>query len=235
MSVKSRPERPALGDDTTVDDTTVDDLTVDDLIVDDTTVDDTTVHVTVDDVVVDDSDVETPTPTARTPAPARPSWRRPGWRTLVTLAVVAVALALAGALVVSTVTLRADSSLTQARATALTSARSYAVELGGYDYRHLEHDFGVVTANSTPSFRRSFTQSSNALKSTLERYHAVASAKVVAAGLVSATPSHAVALVFLQQRITNTTRSAPTTDRSQVEVSLVRSGGRWLIDQVILL
>lgn len=76
---------------------------------------------------------------------------------------------------------------------------------------------------------------SDALKSTLDRYHATADATVVSAGIVSASTSRAVALVFLDQKITNSTQSAPTNDRSQVEITLVGSGGKWFINQVSLL
>ena len=92
-----------------------------------------------------------------------------------------------------------------------------------------------MAANSTPSFRRSFTESSDALKSTLAQYKATADASVVSAGLVSSSTSEAVVLVFLTQKIENSTQAKPTTDRSQVQISLVRSGGRWLINQVTLL
>jgi len=160
-----------------------------------------------------------------------------GWvrshRSVVGVGVVAVALAIALALAL--VALGNQDALGAARPSALAAARTDAVELAGYDYRHLDHDFGVVLANSTPSFRRSFTQSSDALKTTLTRYHATADAKVVSAGLVSATTSRAVALVLVDQTITNSTQKAPTTDRSQVEITLVNSGGAWLIDQVSLL
>ena len=113
--------------------------------------------------------------------------------------------------------------------------RTYAVELASYNYRHLNGDFSSVAANSTPSFRRTFTESSDALKSTFSRYKATALAKVVSAGVVSASASRAVVLVFLDQNIANSTQTKPTTDRSQVEITLVRSSGRWLVDQVTLL
>jgi hypothetical protein len=47
----------------------------------------------------------------------------------------------------------------------------------------------------------------------------------------------AVALVFLNQTVTNTTqrKGQPTTTQSRVEVTLVHQHGRWLIDQVSLL
>jgi hypothetical protein len=53
--------------------------------------------------------------------------------------------------------------------------------------------------------------------------------------MVSATTSRAVALVFLNQTVDNTIQKNKPTTESRVEVTLLRSGGRWLIDQVSLL
>jgi Mce-associated membrane protein len=151
----------------------------------------------------------------------------------VVLGVVAVGLAVA--LVLTMQQVSNQNGVDSARTSALAAASKYSVELASYDYRHLVQDFGVVLAHSTPSFRSSFTESSNALKATLTKYHATASAKVVAAGVVSATASRVVALVLLDQTVTNSTQKQPTTDRSQVEITLVLTGGTWLIDQVTLL
>jgi Mce-associated membrane protein len=146
-----------------------------------------------------------------------------------------VAAALAVALALTLMQLGNRDALSGARASALAAAKTYSVELAGYNYRHLGHDFAVVEANSTPTFRRTFAQSSDALKATLNRYHATADATVVSAGIVSASTSRVVALVFLDQKITNSTQSAATNDRSQVEITLLNSGGKWYINQVSLL
>ncbi len=147
----------------------------------------------------------------------------------------ALIVALAVGLALSLSALSNQNALASSRTSALSSARTYAVELASYNYRDLDRDFSTVAANSTPSFRRTFAESSDALKSTLSRYKATAVASVVSAGVASASTSRAVVLVFLDQKIANSTQTKPTTDRSQVEITLVRSGGRWLIDQVTLL
>jgi Mce-associated membrane protein len=157
----------------------------------------------------------------------------------VILGVVAILLAVALALTALQLgdkgsTLDGARALDGARTSALAAARTYAVELAGYDYRHLDQDFGVVLSHSTPSFASKFSKSSDVLKSALLKYHASAKATVVAAGLVSATTGQAVALVFLDQTVTNSTQKKPTTDQSQVEITLVRTGGSWLINQVKL-
>jgi Mce-associated membrane protein len=173
---------------------------------------------------------EDATPSAKLPGRAR----RALVDNFVAVILGVVAVGLAVALALAMVQLGNKSATDNAGASALTAAKSYSVELAAYDYRHLDKDFGVVLAHSTQSFRRSFTQSSNALKSTLTKYHATSKAKVVAAGLISASTSRAVALVFLDQTVTNSTQKGTTTDRSQVEITLVDTGGHWLIDQVTL-
>jgi Mce-associated membrane protein len=166
---------------------------------------------------------------------AASTWKRWARSNIALLCAGAVIVALSVALALSLSSLGDQDALGNSRASALAAARTDAVQLASYNYRSLGRDFGAVVANSTPSFRRRFTESSDALKSTLTKYKATADASVLSAGLVSATTSRAVALVLLDQKIANSKQATPTTDRSQVEITLVSSGGRWLIDQVTLL
>jgi Mce-associated membrane protein len=188
------------------------------------------------DPEVDALPVDAPPPVAPAPAgaasPGAGVWVR-SHRAVLATGVVAVALAVA--LILTLSALGNQHAVSGARTGALAAARTDAVELAGYNYRHLNADFALVTSHSTPTFRRNFAQAGEALKGTLARYHAVAEAKVVSAGVVSATTSRAVILVFLTQTIKNSTQSATTTDRSQVEITLVSSQGTWLINNVSLL
>jgi Mce-associated membrane protein len=177
-----------------------------------------------------------------TPIEAPPPARRlPGGNAAaIVLAVVAVGAVIA--LVVTLLQLGNESSqvssenaLEAARTSAMSAAKTYSIELASYDYRQLTEDFGLVLSHSTPSFRKTFSQSSDALEPTLAKYHATAAAKVVAEGLVSSSTTQAVVLVFLDQTVTNSTQKAPTTDRSQIEITLVGTPGSWLINQVTLL
>jgi Mce-associated membrane protein len=139
------------------------------------------------------------------------------------------------ALAITLLALGNRNAVGQARTSAMASGRTYALELAGYNYRTLGHDFGLVLSHSTPSFRHSFIQTSNALKKTLTQYHATSTAKVVSAGVVTASPSRASVLVFLDQTISNTNAKKPSTERSQVELGLVKVNGNWLINTVTLL
>jgi Mce-associated membrane protein len=155
---------------------------------------------------------------------------------LLSVVVGLILLTLAGALILTTGQLRHRNAVDSARTSALSAAKVYAVELASYDYHHLDQDFGKVLADSTPTFRQSFTQSSDALKTLLTKYDATATASVVAAGMVSASTSRAVALIFLNQKVTNTTQNGKvTSDESRLEITMLHSGGRWLINQVTLL
>ncbi len=147
-------------------------------------------------------------------------------------------VALVVAVVLLTLTqlsLNSENSLNSARTSALAAAKSYAVDLASYNYQHLDQDFGKVLAESTPAFKQDFDQSTVALKAALTRYDASARGTVVAEGVVSATTSRAVVLVFLNQTVYNTLQKNQPTTSSRVELTLLRSGGLWLIDQVTLL
>lgn len=147
-----------------------------------------------------------------------------------------VIAALLVGLVVAGMQIRAYRALDQARDSALTAGKQSALALSSYDSTTLDRDFGAVTARSTPAFRDSFTQSSAALKQVLTQYNARATSTVISAGVSSVTTQRAVVLVFLNQVATNTNQKAgPTTDQSRLEITLSRSGDRWLIDAVKLL
>ncbi|MBO0727887.1 MAG: hypothetical protein J2P57_01425 [Acidimicrobiaceae bacterium] len=174
-------------------------------------------------------------------APAEPKRGLPG-RARRWVASQVLATCLAAALVVAVVLLIVTwlqlgdrNSLNHARSSALSAAKTYAVEIGSYNYQTLSKDFGKVMSDATPSFRQSYSKSSDSLKSLLGKYHASAKATVVSAGLVSASTSRAVALVALNQTETNTNQKGKSTSQTRLEMTLLHSGGRWLINNVSIL
>ena len=168
-----------------------------------------------------------------------PTGRRSGElaKRMVPILLGAALLAALVLLSISRMALGDKNALNSARTSALAASRSYSAELASYDYHHLDQDFGKVVADSTPAFKQTFSQSSAALKTILTRYNATATANVIAAGVVTASTSRAVVLVFLNQTVTNTTQKSgqPSTTQSRVEITLLHQHGRWLIDQVSLL
>lgn len=146
-----------------------------------------------------------------------------------------VAVILAVALILTMLQVSDKNSLENARSTALSAAKTYAVEVGGYNYKQLGKDFGRVLSNSTPAWRHSYSQAANALKQTLVKYKASAVATVTTAGIVSATTTSATVLIFLSQKVSNTEEKSATTTKTQVQMSLLWQNGKWLINNVTIL
>jgi Mce-associated membrane protein len=178
-------------------------------------------------------------PAAEIPAgspAASPTASRSGLRpTPAQTATALVLVLLVAALVITQVQLSNQHSSNADRTTAVAAAKGYAADVATYDYRHLQADFAKVEQESTPAFRRTFVKSSGGLSKVLVQYHATAKAKVLTAGLVSLTASEAVVILFVNQTVSNTAQKGPSTDDSRVQITLVHSGGRWLLDRLKLL
>jgi Mce-associated membrane protein len=127
-----------------------------------------------------------------------------------------------------------DHALNAARSSALTAATSFAVDFGSYDYRNLSAEFREVETRLTPSFRKSFSQSSAGLVPTIVKYKGSVKATVQGAGLTTATTSKATVVLFLDQTVTTTQSSVPRIDRNRLQVYLVRSSGTWLVSKLLV-
>ena len=144
------------------------------------------------------------------------------------LAVFAAALA---AVAVQRVSHRHE--LDRARENAVGAATSGVATVLSYDYRHLASDFQRAEALLTPRFRKKYDETTAAaVKPLAAKYRAQSSAQVSAAGTVSVAVDRVVVLVFVDQTVTNSQLAAPRLDRSRIDVTLVRQGGRWLIDHL---
>ena len=74
-------------------------------------------------------------------------------------------------------------------------------------------------------------QLSEELGPELQQTRAVATATVLSAGVVSADTGKAVVAVFVDQTVTNTRSPSPRTERSRMELTLLKQGGVWRLDQ----
>ena len=80
--------------------------------------------------------------------------------------------------------------------------------LASYNYRDLDHDFSAVAAKFHSFLPSHVCRSTTpwATQPPLSQYKATAVADVVSAGVVSASTSRAVVLVFLDQKVAHSTR-----------------------------
>ena len=144
------------------------------------------------------------------------------------LAVVMTALA-----AVATVRVSHRHEVDHARKAALAAATTGVATVLSYDYQHLQSDFAKAEALLTPKFRAQYKKTTAAgVEPLAAKYRARSSAVVAAAASVSTSAGSAVVLVFVDQTVTNSQLAAPRLDRSRIDVTLVRSGGQWLIDKL---
>jgi Mce-associated membrane protein len=180
-----------------------------------------------------------PTPPAAAGPYVAPS-ARAGWvatpavAAVTVLAVLAAAAVALAALVTSHVS--SVNAVDRTRGDVVGAATSGVATVLSYDYRHLDADFTKAQRLLTRRFRKQYDDTTaKGVRPLATKYKAISSADVSAAGVVEAGRDRAVVLVFVNQTVTNSQLTAPRLDRSRIDVTLVRSNGRWLIDKLTTL
>lgn len=115
---------------------------------------------------------------------------------------------------------------------ALPSARSHAKEILSYDYNRIDADIARAKKDITGSFKSEYADTSKVVKPLALQYHVVVVATIKAASVVSASPDKVVVLLFVDQKTTSTRIAGPKTDQSRVRMTLVKTGGAWLVAKV---
>ncbi|MCW2596967.1 MAG: hypothetical protein JWP39_2855 [Jatrophihabitans sp.] len=121
-----------------------------------------------------------------------------------------------------------------ARVSALTAAKSYAVDFGSYDYQHLDRDFAKVAAHLTPGFKKSYLDSSTKLQPAIVQYKGKSTATVQGLAASTATTAKVSVVILLDQTVTTSQSSTPRIDRNRLQMDLVRQKGTWLIAKLLL-
>jgi Mce-associated membrane protein len=131
---------------------------------------------------------------------------------------------------------RSDQRVETARDQAMAAAHDHAQAILSYDYRHLDADFAAARATLTGGFARDYKVTTTTLvRPGAEQYHVVVKAEVAAQSVVSATADQVVVLLFVNQTTTSTRLDGPKVDLNRVRLTLVNSGGRWLVNKVVAL
>lgn len=111
----------------------------------------------------------------------------------------------------------------------VAAAKESTVGLLSYQPDSVEKDLGAARDRLTGKFKDSYTQLvHDVVIPGAKKDHIAAVASVPAAASVSATPNHAVALLYVNQTVT-VGNDTPTETASTVRVTLDKVGGRWLI------
>jgi Mce-associated membrane protein len=131
---------------------------------------------------------------------------------------------------------RSDQRVETARDQAMAAAHDHAQTILSYDYRHLGADFAAARATLTGAFARDYKVTTTTLvRPGAEQYHVVVKAEVAAQSVVSATADQVVVLLFVNQTTTSTRLDGPKVDLNRVRLTLVNSGGSWLVSKVVAL
>jgi Mce-associated membrane protein len=139
----------------------------------------------------------------------------------------ALLLAVGAAYLKDQVGLASESGI--ARIESVAAAKGSTSALLSYKPETVEKDLEAARDRTTGTFTDSYTQlTHDVVIPGAKQKHISAVAKVPAAASVSATPNHAVALVFVDQTVAVGT-DPPTDTASSVRVTLDKVGGRWLI------
>jgi len=115
----------------------------------------------------------------------------------------------------------------------VAAAKSFAVDFGTYDYQHLDTEFQEVAQKMTPSFAKSYLETSDKLKPTFEQYKTHVTAQIQGWGVTSVSTSNAVVIVLLDQTVHTSQSTTPRIDRNRLEVDLVHTDGTWLVSKLL--
>lgn len=119
---------------------------------------------------------------------------------------------------------------------AMTAARSAAQQVLSYDYRSIATDIKRAQDDATGSFAKQYSSTASQLLAQAKQQRAIVQATVGAGGVVSATTHDVVVLLFVDQASVRqpAAQKSPTTriDQSRVQLTMTRSGDRWLISRL---
>ena len=165
--------------------------------------------------------------------PLRPFWARTSTLVVFVVCLLVLSGAATAWLRISDLQQRVDALEAQALAAeeARQAAIVLAIDLATYDYRDLGGNFRHVAERATPHFAGQLRQLNEELGQELQQTRAVATATVRSAGVVRASTTKAVVAVFVDQTVTNTKTPSPRTERSRMELTLVKQGEVWRLDQ----
>ena len=116
-----------------------------------------------------------------------------------------------------------------ARIESVAAAKDATIALLSYKADTVEKDLEAAKTGLTGTFKESYSQLINEVVIPgAKKGHISATATVPAAASVSATPDHAVTLLFVNQTAV-VDKDPPSDTTSSVRVTLDKVGGRWLI------
>ncbi|WP_322789666.1 mce associated protein mas1a [Mycolicibacterium septicum] len=124
---------------------------------------------------------------------------------------------------------RQDESL---RTEAVQMSRDYLVAMAAFDYQKMDANREHIVANSTPGFAAKYDEMVKALRDIVVTSKGVATATADHVVVDSLDGDTATVVAFVDQHVTNVTAPQGSNQKYRMVVKLVRSGDRWIVDDV---
>lgn len=118
------------------------------------------------------------------------------------------------------------------RAEAVQMSRDYLVAMAAFDYQKMDANREHIVANSTPGFAAKYDEMVKALRDIVVTSKGVATATADHVAVDSLDGDTATVVAFVDQHVTNVTAPQGSNQKYRMVVKLVRSGDRWIIDDV---
>ncbi|ALI28915.1 hypothetical protein XA26_51210 [Mycolicibacterium fortuitum] len=153
-------------------------------------------------------------------------------RLLVPALVAMVALAATAAIVVLSIgeyQHRQDDAL---RAEAVATSRDYLIAMAGFDYQKMDANRDHIVSGSTQAFAAKYDEMVKALRDIVVTSKGVATATADRVAVDALDGDTATVIAFVDQHVTNVTAPQGSNQKYRMVVKLVRSGDRWIVDDV---
>lgn len=118
------------------------------------------------------------------------------------------------------------------RAEAVQMSRDYLVAMAAFDYQKMDANREHIVANSTPGFAAKYDEMVKALRDIVVTSKGVATATADHVAVDSLDGDTATVVAFVDQHVTNVTAPQGSNQKYRMVVKLVRSGDRWIVDDV---
>ncbi len=117
-----------------------------------------------------------------------------------------------------------------AKADVLETAADATTRAYSYSWESLAEDRAAARALMTREMQRRYDRTMAGVGTSSQSDHTVVTAEVVESALVTATPSYARVLLFVNQTTDGDALDEPLLDLDRVLVTLVRDDGDWRLD-----
>ncbi|GAA2796148.1 hypothetical protein [Kribbella solani] len=120
-----------------------------------------------------------------------------------------------------------------ARGQAAAAGRKAAETALSYDYRDLDKSFAAARATMTPDFAAKFDETAKVAGELATKTKATVKADVREVGVRDGDADRVTLIIFVNQTTTSTiTQGKPRVDLNRTRFTMVRNGGRWLVQEI---